>query len=107
MDKGTDPEGGAGTDAGVVGLEGAVLQRMALDLAVQVECGVVPDDGQRPLGEVAAVVEDPAADPNPQQPPDQGLEGGTVEDIQVRVRHLPEALVPPVVRVVDGAELRS
>ena len=50
MDHGTDPEGAAGTDRGPVGLERAVLLRVALDLSSRIERAVVAEDGQGPLG---------------------------------------------------------
>ena len=68
--EGVDPDHGAGTDRGVVGLEAAVLQRVALDHAARVEHRVVADGDQRLLRDVAAVVEHPATDPHTQQPPD-------------------------------------
>ena len=77
--EGTDAEGAAGTEDGAVGLERAVLLGVALDHAAGVERAVVADGGERPLGQEAAVVEDPAADPDTQQPPQHVLERGAVE----------------------------
>src|SRR5580698_1027757 len=107
MDHRPDPDRAAGTDRGPVGLEGAVLLRVALDLAARVEHDVIADGGQRPLGQVAAVVEDPLADLDPEAPPDQVLERGAVEHLQVRLAgYLPQPFVPPEVGVVDRAVLR-
>ena len=53
------PERAAVADRGVLGLEGAVLLRVRLDLAQRVERAVAADGGERALGDVAAVVEDP------------------------------------------------
>ena len=49
VDEGADPEGAAGADRDVVGLEGAVLLRVALDLAAGVERDVVADGDEGPL----------------------------------------------------------
>src|SRR6266702_7722234 len=107
MDHCADPEGAAGTDRGAVGFERAVFLRVALDLGSRIERAVVADRDQGPLGQVAAVVEDPLADLDPQPAPDQALERGAVEQVQVRLAgYLPEAFVPPGVRVVDRAVLR-
>src|SRR5437899_10108963 len=77
---------------------------MALDLAPLIEDAVVPDGGESPLRDLDAVVENPPTDPNTHQPPDHVLERGTVEGVEIlQCRHLPEALVQPVVRVVDRA----
>jgi hypothetical protein len=56
-----DPDRDTRVDRRAVGLERAVLLRVALDDAADVQRAVVADRAQRPLGEVAAVVEDPAA----------------------------------------------
>src|SRR5580704_2640780 len=80
---------------------------MALDLAAEIERAVVPDGGESPLGQGAAVVEDPLADPDTQRPPDKVLERGAVEHMEVRLRgHLPQPLDPPEIRVVDRAVFR-
>src|SRR6266568_4191546 len=63
MDEGTDTESAADTEHGAVGLEGTIFQRVALDLAPCIERAVIPNDGKRPLRQICAVVEDPAANP--------------------------------------------
>ena len=102
VDEGTNPKGDARTDLSVVRLEGAVLQRVTLDLAPRIERAIVPDTGERPLRQVYAVIEGPLANSHAQQTPDHVLERGTIEHVEVRIRHLPEALVPPIVSVVNG-----
>src|SRR5947208_1772055 len=73
-------------------------------MAPVVERAVVPDGGERSLGYVGAVVKDPPADPNSHQTPEEGLVRGAVEGVEVvHGGHLPQALVHPEPRVVDGA----
>jgi hypothetical protein len=83
VDERADPKGAAGTDRAAVGLERAVLLRVALDFAPRIERAVVPDGDKRSLREDATVVEDPAPDPDTQHPPDHILERGAVEDLEV------------------------
>src|SRR5688572_1010145 len=56
VDEGTDSDSAAIADRGSTGLEGAVLLRLALDHAALIEDALVPDDGQRRLGDVEPVV---------------------------------------------------
>src|ERR1700733_757473 len=101
MDERADPENAAVADRGPVGLERAILLRMALDHGSDVERDVVADAGQAPLREMAAIVEDLLAHLGTEPAPDQALERGAVEHMYVPVgRHLPQALVPPEIRVV-------
>src|SRR5690606_37780747 len=93
------------TDGGVIRLEGAVLQRVALDHRPLVERAVVADGDQRLFGNLAPVVEDPTADANAEQPPDQVPERRAGEERGGE--ELPETFVPPEVRLVDRAELRG
>src|SRR5438105_6631231 len=105
MDERANPDRAAGTNRGAVGFERAVPLRVALDFAEYIEHTVVSDGGESPLPDVDAVVEAPPADPNTHQPPDHDLERGAVEGVDVlQCRHLPQALVQPEVRVVDGAD---
>src|SRR6266478_3497076 len=104
VDDCADPDRAAGAKRAAVGFESAVLQRMALDLAPLIEDAVVPDGGESPLRDLDAVVENALADPNTHQPPDHVFERGAVEGVEIlQCRHLPKALVQPVVRVVDRA----
>src|SRR5450631_314866 len=104
MDHRTDPDGATGADRGPVGLERAILLGMALDLGSGVERDVVADDRQAPLGEVAAIVEDPLAHRGAEPAPDHVLERRAVEHAHVELgRYLPQAFVPPEIRVVYGA----
>src|SRR5262249_28893254 len=104
VNEGGHPDRAAGADRGAVALERAVLLRVALDLAPVIEYRLVPDGGECRLGEVGAVVEHPPADPDTHQPPEQVLERGAVERVEIVDRmHLPEALNGPEIRVVDGA----
>src|SRR6266540_1576124 len=106
-DECTDPDRAACANGGSVAFERAVLLRVALDLAAVIEDGVFPDRGERRLGEVCAVVEDPPADPNAHHPPEHVLEGRAIEGVeQVNRMHLTEALGRPEIRVVDGADGR-
>ena len=97
VNEGTHSERAAGTDRGDVGLEGSILLRVGLDPAPRVEGAVVADDDKRPLRHPEAVIEDPAADPDTEQTPEQGLERGSVEDLDNPrpCRHLPESFVAP------------
>ena len=61
MDERADAERAVGADDGVAGLEGAVLLRVALNLAARIQHGMVADGDQGPLRQIAPVVEDPAA----------------------------------------------
>src|SRR3989441_10922842 len=80
---------------------------MALYLAPVVEHRLVPDRGERRVGDVGAVVEDPPADPHAHQPPDYVLVRRAIERVEIVKRmHLPEALGQPEIRVVDGANRR-
>src|SRR5262245_47437601 len=104
VDQCADAEGAASAERAAVRLEGAVLLRVALDHAARIEDAVVADGGESPLRDVGAVIEDPPADPNTQQPPDHVLERRAVERVEVIDRgHLPEALVAPELRVVHRA----
>src|SRR5262249_43032185 len=59
------------------------------------------------LGDVRAVIEDPPADSNTHQPPEQVLEGCAIEEVQVVNRmQLPKALRTPELGMVDGADGR-
>ena len=69
---------------GVVGLEDAVLHRVAVDDRARVERAVVADRDQRALGDAAAVVERAAADADADQAPDHALERGAVERAGLR-----------------------
>src|SRR5260221_6926150 len=53
-----------------VALEGAVLLRVTLDLAPEIEDSLVPDHSERRLRDLGAVVEDPPPEPNTHQPPE-------------------------------------
>src|SRR5271166_2098906 len=107
VDQCADPDRAAGAEHDPVGLERAVLLRVALDLAARVERAAVPDGDERPFRQEAAVIVDPPADLHSQAAPDQVLERRAVEYVQVgHFRHLPQAFVPPEVRVVDGAVSR-
>src|SRR5262245_40066266 len=102
--EGADTDRAARTDHASIGLEGAVLLRVAHDLAAGVEGAVVADDGEGPLRDVDAVVEDALSDPHAHEAPEPALERGAVESVQHLHRsHLPKALMQPEVRVVDGA----
>jgi hypothetical protein len=91
----------------MAGFEGAIFLRVALNLAARIKHCMVTDGNQGPLRQIAPVVEDPSTDPDTQQTPDHILEGGSVEDIEIRVgRHLPQSLVPPEVRLVVRAQPR-
>src|SRR5882724_594515 len=103
----TDPERATGTNRGSVAFERAVLLRMALDLAPVVEDRLVPDRGERRVGDMGAVVEDPLADPHAHQPPEYVLERRSIERVEIVNRmYLPQALGQPEIRVVDGADRR-
>src|SRR5437879_2612882 len=69
VDERTDADRAAGAQRGPSGLVRAVLLRVALDLAALIEHTFVPDDGDRRLGDVHAVVERPRADANTDEPP--------------------------------------
>src|SRR5882724_1443471 len=106
-DECTDPERAAGANRGSVAFERAVLLRVALDLAPAVENRLVPDRGERRVGDVGAVVEDPPADPHTHQPPEHVLERRAVERVEIVNRiHLKPALGRPEIRVVDGTDCR-
>src|SRR5216117_947479 len=106
-DKCANPDRAAGANRRSVAFERAVLLRMALDLAPVIEDRLIPDGGERRLGDVRAVVEDPPADPNTQQPQEQVLERRAIESVQVVNRmHLPNPLSPPEIGVVGGANGR-
>src|SRR5438034_3978143 len=59
-----DAERAAGTDGASAGLVSAVLLRVTLDDASVIQNTLVPDRGQGRLGDVDAVVEYPAAEPD-------------------------------------------
>src|SRR5437667_6267540 len=106
-DKCANPDRAASANRRSVAFESAVLLRVALDLAPIIENRLIPDGGERRLGDVRAVVEDPPADPNTHQPPEQVLEGRAIEKVQVVNRmHLPDALRIPEIGMVDGADGR-
>src|SRR5205814_8573610 len=107
VDDGGDSDRAAGAEPAVVRFERAVLQRVALDSARLIEDAVVTDRGESPVRDVESIIENPLADPDAHQPPDHGLEWRAVERVEIHGgRHLPEALVQPEVRVVDGADRR-
>src|SRR6266511_2470688 len=106
-DKCANPDRAASANRRSVAFESAVLLRVALDLAPEIENRLIPDGGERRLGDVRAVVEDPPADPNTHQPPEHVLERRAIESVQVMNRmHLPNPLSPPEIGVVDGANGR-
>jgi len=53
VDEGADAEGAASAEGDAVGFEGAVLLRVAPDLAARVEGAPVADGDKRPLRQVA------------------------------------------------------
>src|SRR6266568_895117 len=107
VDERTDADRAAGAQRGWAGLVRAVLLRVALDLAALIEHTFVPDDGDRRLGDVHAVVERPRADANTDEAPDHVLEGRAIEDVEeVERMQLPDALDPPEIGVIDGADGR-
>src|ERR1700754_1018943 len=68
---------------------------------------VAADGDEGAFGHRGTVVEDHAADPDAEHAPEQVLEGGAVEDLDVvQGGHLAAAFVPPEGRVVDRAESR-
>jgi len=72
-----------------------------------IENTLVPDGGQGWLGDVDAVVVDPTAHPNTDQPPEHVLEWRAVENVEEVDRvQLPDALDPPETGVVDRADGR-
>src|SRR4051812_9131380 len=108
MDEGVAADGAAVADADVVGLEGAILQRVSLDRHHPVDRAVVADRHKRLLRDAAAVVEQLPADLDAQQPPDHSLERRAREQVEIEdLAQLPVALVLPVIIVVDGAGLRT
>src|SRR5260221_3870388 len=103
VDERTDANRATCAQCGSAGLVRAVLLRVALDLAALIEHTVIPNGGQRRLGDVQAVVERPRADANTDEPPDHVLERRAVEDVEeVEGMKLPNALDPPEDAVVDG-----
>src|SRR5439155_10559488 len=107
VDECADAERAAGAERGSAGLVSAVLLRVTLDHASVIENTLVPDGCQGRLGDVDAVVEQPPADPNTDQPPDHALEWRAVENVEVVDRmQLPHAPDPPETGVVDGADFR-
>src|SRR5712691_7467551 len=107
VDERTDADRAAGAQRGSARLVRAVLLRVALDLASLIEHTLVPDGGQRRLGDVHAVVEDPPADANTDEPPEHVLEWRAVEHVEEMDRmQFPNALDPPEADVVDGADGR-
>src|SRR5947208_1763114 len=106
-DECTDPQRAAGANRSSVAFERAVLLRMALYLAPVVEDRLVADGGERRVGDVGAVVEDPPTDSNAHQPPEHVLERRAIERVEIMNRmQLPEALGQPEIGVVDGADRR-
>src|SRR6266704_2371191 len=107
VDERTDADRAAGAQRGSAGLVRAILLRVALDLASLIEHTLIPDGGQRRLGDVHAVVEDPPADANTDEPPEHVLEWRAVEHVEEMDRmQFPNALDPPEAGVVDGADGR-
>src|SRR5262249_39783473 len=107
VDERADADRAAGTDAGAVGLEGAVFLRVALDLAPQIEDTLIPDGSESRVGDVDAVVEHPLADLNTHESPEQVLERRPVEKVEIIDRiYLPNALDLPEAGVVHGADVR-
>src|SRR5216117_3429924 len=107
VDECGDANRAAGAQRGSAGLVRAVLLRVALDLAALIEHTLVPDGGQRRLGDVHAVVARPRADANADEPPDHILERRAVEDVEeVERMQFPDALDPPEVGIIDGADGR-
>src|SRR5262245_45864913 len=106
-DECTHPDRAARANRGPVAFERAVLQRMALDLAPEVEDGLVTDGGERRVFEGGTAVEDPPADPHAHQPVEHALERRAIERVEIVNRmHLPQALGRPEIRVVDGTDRR-
>src|SRR5438874_5361069 len=106
-DECTDPQRAAGANRRSVAFERAVLLRMALYLAPVVEDRLVSDRGERRVGDVGAVVEDPPTDSHADQPPEHVLERRAIERVEIVNRiQLPEALGQPEIAVVDGADRR-
>src|SRR6266545_5238683 len=105
VDQCANADRAAGADRGAVALERAVFLRVALDLAPVIEDSPIPDRGERRLGDVDAVIEDPPPDPNPHQPPKHVFERRAIEGVEIVNRmHLPKALNRPEIGVVDGAD---
>ena len=107
MDHGGGPNGAARADGARIGLEGVVLLRVALDVGAGVEGDVVADRHDVLFRHPGAVVEQPPADPDAEQPPGQGLERCAVQEpMHVGPRtQLEEALGAPEVELVDRAVL--
>src|SRR2546423_4228469 len=59
VDQCGNPDRAAGANRDSIAFERAILLRVALDLAFVIEDALVPDGGERRLGEVDAVVEHP------------------------------------------------
>src|SRR2546425_7907529 len=107
VDQCLNSERAAGANCGPVALERAVLLRVALDLAPEIEDAFVSDSGERRLGDLGAVVEDPTPDPNTHQPPEHVFERRAIEGVEIVNRmQLPQALNRPEIWMVDGANCR-
>src|SRR5439155_456842 len=105
MDEGPDTDRAPGAKRGSARLIGAVLLRVALDLASLIEDTIVPNGGQGRLGDVNAIVEHPLADANTDEPPKHVLERRAIENVEeVDRMKFPNALHPPETGVVDGAD---
>src|SRR5262245_24981783 len=102
VDQGVDADRGAGADRRPVAFERAVLLRVVLDLAPVIEDRFVADGGECRLGNVGAVVEHPAPQPNAHQPPEHVLERSAVECVEVMNRmQLPQTLDQPEIGMVN------
>src|SRR5437867_3888615 len=90
VDQCLNSERAAGANCGPVALERAVLLRVALDLAPEIEDAFVSDGGERGLGDLGTVVEDSPPDPSTHQPPEHVLERGAIKGVKIVNRmHLP------------------
>ena len=101
-------ERAARADRGGVGLERIVLLGVALDVRPGIEDHVVPDGDDVLLGHARPVVEQALAHTDPDEPPQEGLEGCAVHQ-PVHVgpgAQFEEALGAPEVDLVDRAVLR-
>src|SRR4051794_16809190 len=79
---------------------------MALEHAARIQRAAVTDGGESLLRHGAAVVEDPLAEADTQQPRNDVLERGACKHpVDLWKHQLPIAFVPPEVGVIDRAEL--
>src|SRR5437762_951196 len=107
MHEGAHADRAAGANRHGARLIGAVLLGIALENRLLIERALIPDDGQRRLGDEHAVVEHALAEPDTDQPPQHALEWRSVEQVQeVDRMQLPHALDPPKAAIVDGADGR-